>query len=467
MFSKEYFRYLFNSKKYLIVLVLLMSLFNIVATTELKGLTLLLQGLYALVLAYTLPLIVFRHVHDRKAVDTYFSLPVSRKALLGTGILFCFLTVYLTLAPGIISYVVLNHALGWVLLTLIEAIPAVLAVIVFNTAIYLLGNSIVDGVIMLGAYTFLPLAVKVVCEGFLHFYVAGTGSGISSRSAWTAYLSPVWMAMDVIGTATDKKIAWASLIVLILVSIVFGYVLYRSYVNRAAERAESRSTGLFSYPFVITAYMIISLFAIATFDGFRINTANLVLYILLFAVFMTANFIYQRKIFFSWKLPLIYVLALIVSIVFAGLCFFTEGFGMARNYEKAEGSDRVCIGISYYYEKDGEIMSYVREQTGEELSYIYVNTNEYYKGVSMSARTSDMIDGYRQKAIDNFYRSEPEYRGFMYFFESNDIIYDYDLAEELSFEDLKKLAEDSAVTVTIETQENEYILMPDGMLKRR
>ncbi|MBR3006248.1 MAG: hypothetical protein IKH68_06295, partial [Erysipelotrichaceae bacterium] len=92
MFSKEYFRYLLSSNRYLLILLLLVGMLNALGNT-IRGLDLILQGIFAVGCSFILPMIVFYHVHDKKAVDSYLSLPVSRKAMLVTGIVFCFLGV--------------------------------------------------------------------------------------------------------------------------------------------------------------------------------------------------------------------------------------------------------------------------------------------------------------------------------------------------------------------------------------
>ena len=97
MFSKEYFKYLLTSNRYLLILVFFLFAFNAIGNT-IKGLDLLLQGFLAVLFSFILPIIVFYHVHDKRAVDSYFALPVDRKRILATSILFCFLIVYAGIA---------------------------------------------------------------------------------------------------------------------------------------------------------------------------------------------------------------------------------------------------------------------------------------------------------------------------------------------------------------------------------
>ena len=59
------------------------------------------------------------------------------------------------------------------LLALAVMVPTCLTLVMFNTALYLIGNDLIDGVIMMGAYTCLPLAIYIVINSFFYSFVAG------------------------------------------------------------------------------------------------------------------------------------------------------------------------------------------------------------------------------------------------------------------------------------------------------
>ena len=54
MFSKEYFKYLLTSNRYLLILVFFLFAFNAIGNT-IKGLDLLLQGFLAVLFSFILP----------------------------------------------------------------------------------------------------------------------------------------------------------------------------------------------------------------------------------------------------------------------------------------------------------------------------------------------------------------------------------------------------------------------------
>ena len=469
MFSKEYFLYLLKSRKYLLLLIVLVTLLNVIGNSRTDW-TLIIQTLITIVLCFAIPMDVFYHVHDKKAVDTYFSLPVSRKALLGTGIVFSILIVCFTLACGIVPFS-MNHKLDTALL-LAETLPICTAVILYNTTLYLIGNSLVDGVVMMGAYTFMPLAIVWIANSFVYSYVAGVNS---IELYPLRFLSPIYLGFYLFD-ADGKDLP--SLIGLAVIIVLFGYLLYHSYVNRTAERAESRSDAFFSYPFVINYYLLICLFLIAS--CYNRNYHNIgdflsdhcFLYILLFAVFVAAYFLYRRKFYFSYKMPLYYVIVMIISLLCASLCIRYKAFGLSDRYEKAQGNDYCTIDT--LYQEDGELYQFVKETTGTDPEFVQVTVevgynDRKYRTIPMSEQTSDLIESYRQKAIAYYYegggQDDSRTTGSMYIMNTDQTRhYQYQMRECPDLETLKLFAQDPIVQAIFYTNRGEYRLMPDGTL---
>ena len=116
---------------------------------------------------------------------------------------------------------------------------------------------------------------------------------------------------------------------------------------------------------------------------------------------------------------------------------------------------------------------YIFEQQGKRSGYVgvfvQVNGEKIANQVSlMSEETSDIIDRYRKKAIDDFYEGEyAEYEasshitivpdgGFSYS--------QYTCNEAFALKDLIALAKDPSVRITVTTEEGEYRIGTDGTL---
>ena len=95
MLNKNYISYLIKSKKYLLIALCIVQAILAFSNfgkplneyTLLSNTTMLSYGLGAIV-AFVLPLVIFSYVHNKKAVDTYYSLNISRKSLLFTGLVY-------------------------------------------------------------------------------------------------------------------------------------------------------------------------------------------------------------------------------------------------------------------------------------------------------------------------------------------------------------------------------------------
>jgi hypothetical protein len=195
---------------------------------------------------------------------------------------------------------------------------------------------------------------------------------------------------------------------------------------------------------------------------------------MLFAVFVAAHFLYRRKFYFSYKLPLFYVIAMIVTLSCSSLFLNHKAFGLSDRYEIAKGKD--YITINGWFEADSEIYRFIKETNGSDPEYVQVlieighemvigDDMDYFP--EMSEETSAIVDEYRRKAIEYFYEEDYDLYacGSMMINSRSGIrYYQYSLKEFPDLEALKKLAEDKAVRITISTVDREYRMKSNGTL---
>ncbi len=132
MSDLNHLKYLYRSRRYLILLVFLVTLLN--AAIDLDKTGLYLQAFLSLCLMFALPALTFFFVHDRKAVDTFFSIPVSRRRLLTDSLIFIVSVIYVPLACCILVYGVKeNMGAARILLLLGRSLLAVSACTLFNS----------------------------------------------------------------------------------------------------------------------------------------------------------------------------------------------------------------------------------------------------------------------------------------------------------------------------------------------
>ena len=113
----------------------------------------------------------------------------------------------------------------------------------------MIGNDIVDGVIMMGAYTVLPLSITSVLSSFTYSFVAGNRY---ANLTLVSLFSPLYMAGELLTAIVgNEKTDFIFIVGLIGFGLLSAWLLHRSYVLRKAERANQCSNSFFSYPLVI------------------------------------------------------------------------------------------------------------------------------------------------------------------------------------------------------------------------
>ncbi len=474
MFSKEYFTYLLKSKKYLLIFILLIAILNTLGSGD-DHIGMVIQGFLCTVLTYLIPCNVFSYVHDRKAVDTFFSIPVSRKAMLMTGVVFCALAAYVPFMVTFSFYAV-SESIGIVsyVVFMLKILLVAFTLVVFNTTLYLIGNNIFDGVTMIGAYSMLPVVLLAAIAVFSDSYIAGGGFDTS----FVSYLSPVFISTDLFFDMFDASIVnIKNVLALLIYLVIFAYLLYRSYVERAVERAGTPSTKIYSYPLVIYLYVILILFMISSsFNYGYISLSNFIsdmfiVYLMLFVIYVAAHFVYKRKLYFSYKLPLVFVLAALLTIGFSSAARSTKGFGLAQMYDHNDKKGQYIL-YSYFDTIPEEIKEAFKQIDGvdPEDTYLYLNVSVNEQSnlprKEMNDNSLALFEKYRKSGIDYFYK---EYRDGqntnLNIFSSDGHRYYYGIKESVSYKDLLEFAKDPSVSIVLNNNSGEYIMMPDGSLK--
>lgn len=290
---------------------------------------------------YVFPVFLFSFVHRRRTVDMNFAAPVSRKEMLVTSLGFAAgfeILLYIVVifiagmlgmsmdSPGMLGRLVLYGALS-------------LAVaMAFHSLLFLLGNSILDGIIMYGLYgalaSLVGLAVRVFQSSFLPY---GDFWNLGGKVGLSAYLSPSSLGYGLVKEAVNPS--GMSLVPAFLALAVFAALswlgLKKEFIERKSERAEQVSNGFFAYPFALNA---ITLLAVCCLMMSAVSSAHssssgisysleILLFFLIFFMYTIGTFIYRRRVRFTLKGILFYALSVALSMVFSSLAWQTHAFG--------------------------------------------------------------------------------------------------------------------------------------------
>lgn len=370
MLNKNYFKYLFQNKKiawiFFLVMYMAVSLSSFISlgTTYSAKLNFAFKCSFVLscIMTFVLPIFLFSFVHRKRSCDLYFSLPIERKELLSTTILFSFtLTFGFFILTTLVAILLCMSHITINLIAYLQTILFVgfssLALLLINSSIYLLANNIFDGILMLAAYLVIPVSIcivlSVISNVFLiDFLVNKINGGIYFSPIAIVWTNASVLMSDIVHSADTiayfEPFSNVYVILLFIYTIISSYLLKKNFVDRKTERAEQISDTFLSYPFIINYYLLVSLIILGltcTEEG--INDGYVILYILLYFVYIVALFIYKRKIKFYWKNTFYYIAVMVLALGIGEIIFINKGFGLPYTYSLSTGDTLVC-NISEY-----------------------------------------------------------------------------------------------------------------------
>ena len=423
--NKSYFQYLLKSKKtawcFYAVIYLAFSLVQYIgksysSITSCYMASFVAMGILSGIATFVLPIFLFSFIHRKSSCDMFLSIPVNRKEILITTLVFCFLVAYVPFVTvSFAEYILLcAKTIGFVeyLRCVLFFGFGLLVMLLVNTACYVCANNILDGLIMVCAYTFLPLVLVLLEESVLNMYSVNNWGYAAAPKA--IYLSPAAMFTIGMGKLTsnlpntivyyslwgDYKFAYV-FAGMLLFGILAVIVLKKQFINRKAERAEQVSNDIMAYPFIINIFLLACLILLSVScvsDGSY--SEMLILYVLLFVVYILATCIYRRKIKVSVKNVIYFVICSLFTIGIAQFAWVNKGFGIAYKYSLTEGET-----LEYYYYgsfEDGKSDKYNYKNINFELP---VPTDE----IEQYTEVIELLEEKRTEAIDRYFEIHADY----------------------------------------------------------
>lgn len=477
MINNKYLKYLFLNKKiawiFFLVMYMAISLSSFITySTGTYQFSLECSFVLSIIMTFILPIFLFSFVHRKRSCDLYFSLPVKRKEMLYTTIFFSFLIIfgYFIITTSISTILCLSRMhiiLGNYLLTVLFAGFSIFVLLLINSAIYLFASNIFDGIILLLAYLFIPVAIVIlldtICNILLIDFV------LNEMNLWT-YLCPAsmvftngfYLIVNVV-QSTDSTMSYMEpfsffqMFLLVVYACVSIYLLKKHFIERKTERAEQISNTFLSYPFIINYYLLISLF----FLGFSITHEGLsdtyiIAYIFLYFVYIIALFVYKRKIRMYWKNTLYYVVVMVIALVAGKVIYMNQGFGLPYAYPLSSG-DTIYYNLSEYNLdssltkiKSNSDDTSVTVNVALTLPTSELNSSQYQNALSIleKSRTDAINEWFKDAQLDEFNAASINITN-----QRNDTTIKhsptYYTSQILSLEDLKELDTCSTITINV------------------
>lgn len=487
--NKQYFQYLCKTKKTALIFIFLMyfafcaSSF-ITRTPDIYCFTdaLWYGFVLSIFLAFALPVILFSFVHLRRSRDVFLALPLTRKEILITNLVFAFVCIY---GCMFLTFVILYLFQGrnWFgftefIETLIFSAFMIFSLLLIHTVLFLLANNTFDGIVMIASYTCMPLLIYIVENIFYDTIVAGRPSVNNDLSV---YFSPLVMFYQNYRGLTDASassyygFSWIYIIITVIFTLISIILLKKEFIERKSERSEQLSDGRFAYPFVINIYAFALLLSMA-FSVLNVgNTASdipyfFIYYLLILFAYVIAEFVYHRSVTLKISTIIKYIAAVVITFLIGFIGLKTEGFGQARNYAfPAEGS----VSYSYQVLLKSDLTSASIETDDTDKVYVdfyldfdVINQNGYKDAI-------EIMEENRSKAIDYYYDHDESFledgylqiensiressRGYYDYFFMNVDRHSYD-AVPMTIDELKVISKYTKVTVAKYNSSKTYSL---------
>ena len=472
--NKNYFKWLIKSRKVSILFFTLICIaFQLISFTgydpeqplETFLLSANIGGGLSVFMSAAIPILFFSYIHRKSSADMFLALPVSRKEQLITTVVLTWLMAYGSFFLGtlIVWAARLNCVVSIKNLAFIQIFSAYsfLVLILLFSALYMLANSVFDGIVMIGAYSVLPAVVMVTVITFIYSMIAG--NFVPSDSfiyRIGTLLSPVALFFTNLEYLLDPKGCApetfnSSYVVLQLVyGLLSVAILKFHFINRKAERTDQISDEVLSYPFIINAYLILILLSLAWSVVSDTENGLEFAYLLLFFIYIVASFVYKRTLKITWKPVAFFLFACAATIAFAKAGWTTEGFGLSRLPHELF-PERY---LHYNYSGDVTLDDLGKQvpDYNQDRAYLTLDLCIPSEKASEYESLIERFETLRSEAISNFYNysaSSPGTEvGLSIFNQAKDNspnlnYYNYNRVPTLSEEELKTLSKYCEITV--------------------
>lgn len=384
-------------------------------------------------LAYSLPLYLFRFLMKRSSNDLYLSLPIERKRLfyvhylIGliylTAVSFLLLIIF-CIFKGLNFIDILQAEFGYMMVYFILNCGFILLgcfLYTFFTYLTVRCHTIVDAMAMGIIYTLLPVVIYICVVTFGEHVINDTLvsviSVLSTESLFEGFLDSMTVMLSIPAQMQHWLLLlspeWDSgcSIEILCLSGVIWFIFaagcfngaQKAFVRLRSEQCGQVSDVFFTYPLLIPLITFILLVGMQRKQIMTIATIVIAL------GYMLANFLAWRRIHFSIRRCLLFIAMASLSYLLYITCASTNMFGMVKEIPSLDQIEKVDIDIMQNYQDEyygfsgksvesyklihflefqGEIVELAKHQNKDQL-------DEWYYQISFQYVTKDNQSIYR------------------------------------------------------------------------
>lgn len=370
MINKNYFQYLIKQHKRLLILInvigfilipFLTLIFMLNDPHDLSTFSSIITIAFGFIISFLAPIYLFSFLQKKKSTNLYFSLPIKKESLFVTTSLF---SLFATIIPVVIDFIIaisiaarsslFYTSIGMIILTLFEIIIYMILTQGLSACITVLCQNTFDSFIVNAAYLIAPcllfLGLLMNASNCAETIMMGYGNYTSALENLIYYLSfPFTGFFQVFYTIKNNDMISFIPTIYWCVIMILSYVLsYRLFIKRNAEMSENHTQSFFMYPLLIVIVTFSLVLCVVDLSNNNMSTTFTIMTIaFIFVIYLIMYFVSVRKVYFHWKIPVIFLLLLACSFGFSQIYQNTKGFGTLSEYPSEEYDGKVNLSASF------------------------------------------------------------------------------------------------------------------------
>lgn len=365
MINKDYFKYLIKqNKKYLILIYvigiiipfLLINKFDYVPLND-ENITRFAQIIllaYGFMLSFIVPIYLFSFLQKKKSNILYFSLPIKKESLYLTTSLFSyFATILPVVIYQIISQLISNYMISFPLdkfiLAIIITIVHMFAMNTIITFVTLSSQNMTDSLICSIAYMIIPfvvfLALNICATKVAQTFMMGYGNYSQSLKLLLNYISIVYSGFFQGNYLLSPFVSNTPIIYWFILSIIFSLINYHLFLKRTLEKSETYTKSIFMYPLIIILSTLSMMLFVYDLEDLKMTT---LMFSVIFIIYLIMYYFSKRKVYFSWKIPSLFILLIIGCIGFSNIYSNTKGLNTIYELPKNKDIQEIYFSTDRY-----------------------------------------------------------------------------------------------------------------------
>ncbi|MGL5541134.1 MAG: hypothetical protein ACRDBX_05825 [Erysipelotrichaceae bacterium] len=313
-------------------------------------------GFSSLILAISgiaIPTAMYKYLYSRKELDFYYALPIPKKDIFVTSMLFTWMVVLVPFMLNISASLLILQSKGFEALLpfLWSALSLLFAFIILTSiaSFFIVKNhNLLDAIITTLLWLVLPLVLYLLWQTFLSTSVVGYGF---SDASLMEKLTPFYLFVGAVQNPEYyEAISGITWMWWAVVAVGFFFTTYRIFAKLKVEDAQEINTSIFFYP---TLTVSITFMGLLSFMGSLIVKQasfleSIIPLTLILILFLVANFIAKRSLANFVRSLLVYALLVGLSVAVAFTTIETKGFGFSQRVPQREDVASVRVENSLF-----------------------------------------------------------------------------------------------------------------------